>query len=153
VIVIKEKKKSVNPSPATGKWLAYFNHPVPDKGPDLHLIKTLEHGVSPEVIQKVVASTSLPKVKVAKFLNLTPRALERRKRISPGETERLLRLTSIYYRAQSILGGLKAAQNWMEASNMALGDNRPEDLLNTGLDAGISLVERELTAIEHGIFT
>lgn len=89
---------------------------------------------------------------LVRILRLPPRTLARRKkarRLSAGESDRLLRLSRVAARAEEVLGGRERAGSWLCGSVRALGGARPLDLLDT--DLGTMHVERILGRIEHGV--
>ena len=73
-------------------------------------------------------------------------------RLSPDESERLLRLARIFELATSLFeGDQKGARQWLETPNPSLGDRRPLELLQT--EPGAREVEDLIGRIEHGIVT
>ncbi len=74
---------------------------------------------------------------------------QKRKPLSPVESDRLARVLRVYARADEAIGDMTRAFRWLHKSNRALGDMRPVDLL--GSDAGARAVEKVLGRIEHGI--
>ncbi len=96
----------------------------------------------------------LKREEVSWALDLPLRTLTRRKqerRLSPGESDRLVRVVRIAVHAADILGGQEQASRWLHTQNRALGGQTPLDLLDT--DLGSRQVEDVLGRIEHGVYS
>lgn len=86
------------------------------------------------------------------WLRLSARTLARRKasrRLDAEQSERLLRLASVWTRANDVFGSELGARAWLRAKNRALKGEIPLSLLDT--DIGAQAVEDELVRIEYGI--
>jgi putative toxin-antitoxin system antitoxin component (TIGR02293 family) len=85
-------------------------------------------------------------------LHLSSRTLQRRAagRLSPVESERVLRLLRVVARAERVLGTRRIALDWLSAPNRALGGERPVRLLDT--DLGADQVLQVLGRIEFGVY-
>ena len=66
------------------------------------------------------------------------------------QSEALLDALRVFYRASTVLGGLDAAQEWLETPLPAMGGQRPLDFCDTF--SGRRLVQRAIAKIEHGEF-
>ena len=82
------------------------------------------------------------------------RTLARRKekgeRLSPTESDRVLRLERIAEQADSVFGSHEKAQRWLRSEIIALDGARPIDLLES--ETGAHVVYEELVRIDYGIF-
>jgi putative toxin-antitoxin system antitoxin component (TIGR02293 family) len=117
------------------------------------LEQAVRKGLPFSVLQSVVATFGLDGRLVAAILHLSPRTLSRRKadrRLSPEESDRLVRMVRVMTRARSVLGG-EAGMAWLHTANRALGGRAPLTLLDT--DLGAIQVEQVLGRIEHGVFS
>ena len=75
----------------------------------------------------------------------------RGQRLSPEESDRVLRIVRIVTRAVEVFGGHETAHAWLRRSNRALRGVRPIDLLDT--DGGAAAVDAVLGRIEYGVFS
>lgn len=89
----------------------------------------------------------------AKYLHTNKRTLERykktKKKLDASKSERVLQIGIVLSRGVEVFGNMVKFRSWLNNSNMALGNNKPKDLLDTNF--GLGLVKDELTRIEHGI--
>lgn len=85
-------------------------------------------------------------------LRMKPATQERRIRegrvLLQHESDLLVRTAMVFARTIQVFGDRGKASNWMRQEVIALGGATPLSLLDTGI--GADLVERALTAIEHG---
>jgi putative toxin-antitoxin system antitoxin component (TIGR02293 family) len=91
---------------------------------------------------------------ITSWLRLSPRTIARRKeanRLDAEESERLLRLATVWTRACDVFGNEPKARAWLQATNRTLRGERPISLLDT--DIGTQAVEDELVRIEYGVLT
>lgn len=85
-------------------------------------------------------------------LHLSARSLHRRRgsRLTPAESERVMRLVRVAARAEQVLGDRAAALDWLWSPNRALGGQTPIQLLDT--DLGTEEVLQVLGRIEFGVY-
>jgi putative toxin-antitoxin system antitoxin component (TIGR02293 family) len=69
-------------------------------------------------------------------------------RLTPGESERLVRLARVVSRAEDILGSGDGARAWLERPNADLGGKTPLSLLDT--DVGAESALNTLNAMHYG---
>jgi putative toxin-antitoxin system antitoxin component (TIGR02293 family) len=69
---------------------------------------------------------------------------------NPIHTEKILELTEVTNMGVSIFDDLASFHEWLNTSSLALGNNKPAELLQDSY--GKELVLAELNRIEHGIF-
>jgi putative toxin-antitoxin system antitoxin component (TIGR02293 family) len=84
---------------------------------------------------------------------LAKRTIVRRaqeKKLTPTESERLMRLARVFVQAKRTLGSEEKARRWILKPNRVLGNESPIRLLDT--DVGKEAVLEELGRIEHGVF-
>jgi putative toxin-antitoxin system antitoxin component (TIGR02293 family) len=81
--------------------------------------------------------------------------LARRKvsrRLTPDESERLLRISAVFEDAVDLFeGDVAAAVNWLTTPRKALGDRAPLTYART--EPGAREVENLIGRLEHGIFS
>ena len=73
------------------------------------------------------------------------------KRLSPGDSDRVVRTASVLAQAIGTLGDGKKAVHWLTTPNRALGGEVPLTLLDTS--AGKEEVEAILGRIEYGVYS
>ena len=118
------------------------------------LKKWIREGLPFTSLEAVMEQFGLKREEVSWALDLPLRTLARRKqerRLSPGESDRLVRMVRIAVQAAEVLGGREQASRWLHAPNRALGGQTPLELLDT--DLGSRQVEDVLGRIEHGVYS
>lgn len=111
-------------------------------------------GLPYSALESLQARFGLAREEMASTLRVPLRTLARRKqarRLSPGESDRLVRLARIATQAANVLGSDEKAGSWLHRPNRALGGTVPLALLDT--DIGTREVEGVLGRIEHGEFS
>jgi putative toxin-antitoxin system antitoxin component (TIGR02293 family) len=111
-------------------------------------------GLPYTALESLQARFGLAREEVASTLRVPLRTLARRKqarRLSPGESDRLVRLARIATHAAEVLGSDEKAVHWLQRPNRALGGRTPMTLIDT--DLGAREVEAVLGRIEHGEFS
>lgn len=118
------------------------------------LKRWIREGLPFTSLEAVMEQFGLKREEVSWALDLPLRTLARRKqerRLSPGESDRLVRVVRIAVQAAEVLGGREEAARWLHAPNRALGGQTPLELLDT--DLGSRQVEDVLGRIEHGVYS
>lgn len=111
-------------------------------------------GLPYAALEAVAKRYEVPVARVADILGLPPRTLARRKkerRLSPEESDRLVRLARVTAVADDVLETPKIAGEWLRTPNRALGGAAPIDLLGT--DLGAEQVETILVRIDYGVYS
>ena len=102
----------------------------------------------------LVANTSVSSSEAAALMRIPVRTLTRRKqegRLSPEESDRLLRASRILGRAIDLFEGDRSeARQWLSRPQRALGGARPLAMATT--EVGARAVERLIDQLEYGIF-
>lgn len=87
-------------------------------------------------------------------LHISERTMQRYKKenksFAPIYAERILEITQLYHIGAAIFGNEDLFNQWMNSNNLAIGGEKPKDLLNS--ISGINLLKDELGRIQHGIF-
>jgi putative toxin-antitoxin system antitoxin component (TIGR02293 family) len=119
-----------------------------------HLLRALKHGLPYRALERFQHNSGLPVDVVIDLVDVPRRTLARRKRegrLSPAESDRLLRASRIFARALSLFeGDREAAAEWLTTPQPALGGAVPVAL--AGTDLGAREVETLAGRLEHGIF-
>jgi len=119
------------------------------------LIRQLERGFSFKTLQSLESRSGLALPRLAGIIGIPERTLARRKvsrRLTPEESERLLRISSVFEDAVDLFeGDVSAAVKWLTTPRRALGDRTPLAYART--EPGAREVENLIGRLEHGIFS
>jgi len=119
------------------------------------LIRQLERGFSFKTLEALESRSGLALSRLAATIGIPERTLARRKvsrRLTPDESERLLRISTVFEDAVDLFeGDVTAAVNWLTTPRRALGDRPPLTYARTEL--GAREVENLIGRLEHGIFS
>lgn len=151
-----------------------FNVPVPDapvrrrghvreRGASLglaaanaaELIQQVERGFSFKTLHALESKSGLPGSALAGLVGIPERTLARRKsagKFTPEESERLLRISTVFEMAVELFEGDNAAAlRWLTAPRKALEGNTPLAYART--EIGAREVENLIGRLEHGVFS
>jgi len=110
-------------------------------------------GLPARAVMRLHQTSGLTIQRIKQLAGISEGTFARRKRsgkLSPAESERLLRLALTFERAASLYDGDTAgARQWLETPLPSLGDRRPLDLART--EPGAREVEDLIGRIAHGI--
>ncbi|HEY8747244.1 MAG TPA: antitoxin Xre/MbcA/ParS toxin-binding domain-containing protein [Tepidisphaeraceae bacterium] len=119
----------------------------------LDAVKLIEDGLPFSSIARFQNTTGLTLERIKSIAHISEGSYSRRRangRLSPEESERLLRVSRIFESAASLHDGdQRAAIQWLETPIPALSDQRPLDLART--DPGAREVEDLIGRIAHGV--
>jgi putative toxin-antitoxin system antitoxin component (TIGR02293 family) len=119
------------------------------------LIREVRDGFSYQALASFESVTGLQLPKVADLIGIPSRTLARRKsvgRLSPEESERLLRISSLLEKAVELFeGDTGAAVNWLSTPKAALDSQTPLEYSRT--EIGAREVEDLIGRLEHGVFS
>jgi putative toxin-antitoxin system antitoxin component (TIGR02293 family) len=114
----------------------------------------LRAGLPYAALASVASRFALGREALGAVLHLPPRTLARRKRekrLTPDESDRLVRLTRVAALTEDVLGSRERATRWLHEANAALGGAAPLRQLDT--DPGARQVEDLLLRIAHGVYS
>lgn len=121
----------------------------------IDLIPKIERGFAFSTLTNFVSASGLTIPYTANVIGIPERTLARRKkdnRLSPEESERLLRLSKLYDESLSLFDGDRAAAvNWLRTPKKALRNQSPLQFART--EIGAREVENLIGRIEHGVFS
>lgn len=115
-------------------------------------VSAIRRGFPSQALDSFATNVGATNSELGEMFGLSVRALagrRRRARLSPAESERLLRLAKTVSRAQAVFGDLSNGLSWLQSSNISLGGVTPVSLTDT--EMGFELVADVLGRIEHGI--
>lgn len=119
------------------------------------LVELVEEGFSFRELKHLQRNVGLSTSEVADLVQIKPRTLIRRKqegRLRPEESDRLLRLSRVFWKALELFeGDDHAAKEWLSSPRGALGGAVPLDMAKT--EVGAREVEGLAGRLEHGVFS
>lgn len=118
-------------------------------------IVALKAGLPYGSLVRFQKASRLPLIDVLKVVQIPPRTLARRKaqkRLTPAESERLLRLSIVFEKAVDLFDdNADAARCWLQHPARALGGITP--LVATATEIGAREVEDLIGRLNHGVFS
>src|SRR6266480_4162384 len=118
------------------------------------LIREVELGFSFSRLRCLASQSGLPVVRIAAIIGIPERTLARRRnadRLTPDESERLLRISGVFEKAVDLFeGNRSAALRWLSSPKKALENETP--LLYSRTELGAREVENLIGRLEHGVF-
>lgn len=119
------------------------------------LIREVMRGFSYRSLITFESNSGLSLQSLADIIGIPERTLARRKasgRLAPEESERLLRLSSIFEKAVELFeGDVSGAVNWLTTPKRALEGQTPLQYART--EVGAREVENLIGRLEHGVFS
>ena len=119
------------------------------------LIREVERGISYQAIESLAAESGIAVPDLASSIGIPPRTLARRRaagKLAPDESERLLRLSTIFEEAVKLFEGeIPAAVAWLTTGKKVLGGQTPLAYCRT--EIGAREVENLIGRLEHGVFS
>jgi putative toxin-antitoxin system antitoxin component (TIGR02293 family) len=116
-------------------------------------ITAIRKGIPPKDFVLMARQIGLSQSELARKLGLSPRTMAARiaggrKKLSPDESEKVLRIRHVFEHALRVFGSVKEAREWLLSPAYGLEGQRPIDLLDT--EPGGAQVRDYLGAIEYG---
>ena len=112
-------------------------------------------GFSYHALATFESATGLELSTLAGLIGIPSRTLARRKavgKLSPEESERLLRISRLFEKAVDLFeGDTSAAVNWMSTPEVVLDSETPLEYSRT--EVGAREVEDLIGRLEHGVFS
>jgi putative toxin-antitoxin system antitoxin component (TIGR02293 family) len=119
------------------------------------LILQVERGFSYKALRTFESNSGMSISMIASVIGVPARTLARRKavgRITPEESERLLRISTVFEKAVELFeGDVAEAVNWL-TNPRKIFDNRPP-LVYARTEVGAREVENLIGRLEHGAFS
>jgi len=119
------------------------------------LVRKIEAGFPFKSLQSLSARSGLSMTEIGSILRIPERTLARRKaagKLTPDESERLLRVSTIFDKAVELFeGDVDAAVKWLAVPKRALGGQSPLTYSRTEL--GARAVEGLIGRLEYGVFS
>lgn len=146
------RRFSVGDSRAAHPYLAFLGL----RGQETEgLVQKLEAGLPFPAFERLQRTLGVTSGELAAVVGIPVRTLARRRtqgRLTPGESDRLVRVSRVFARGVDLYDGdAGRAVEWLKSPILALGGKRPFDLLVT--EVGARDVETILGRLEHGVFS
>ncbi len=126
-----------------------------EAGDTSSLIREVQNGFPYQALATFESATGLGLAETADLIGIPTRTLARRKsigKLSPEESERLLRLCRLFEKAVDLFeGDTTAAVKWMSTPRAALDAQTPLEYSRT--EVGAREVEDLIGRLEHGVFS
>jgi putative toxin-antitoxin system antitoxin component (TIGR02293 family) len=119
---------------------------------DLELVKTAREGITKKTVNEIIKLTGLTQIEFSNYINLTTRAIQRKdenEKLSKAISEKALLISNLYCKGSDVLGSIDNFKEWMDTANVALGNIKPKEYLDTY--SGIEFLNDELGRMEHGM--
>ena len=121
----------------------------------LDLIQQIEHGFSFKTLQAFASNSGISVSVITAIVGIRERTLARRKastKLTTDESERLLRLSTVFQQAVELFeGDAVAAVKWLTTPRKALHKLSPLTYCRTEL--GGREIENLIGRLEHGVFS
>ena len=135
--------------------LTYGNMPKwNDDQNSFDLLRAVRSGISYKIFENLSNKIPFLAKDWAAFLNISTKTLERYKEeekdFKPVQGEKIVSIYQLMNYGFEVFEDWDNFFNWMKEKSIALGNERPMDLLDTNI--GIDIVKKELGHIDHGIF-
>jgi putative toxin-antitoxin system antitoxin component (TIGR02293 family) len=117
------------------------------------VIAALKAGLPVGSFNRLQGALAIPAQELAGIVQIPVRTLARRqkeKHLDIDESERVLRIGSLFDRAVSVLGDEDQARQWLKSPQRALGGHTPLEYADT--EPGAREVEDLLGRLEYGVF-
>lgn len=141
---------SIIPQGAAGAWLRYRDRFLDSSAQTQ--ISEIRKGAPASNLIGVAEAMRVPRERVYHLIGLSSstakRKLARDEALDPLMTERLTRLGAIEKLAEETFGDADLASEWLQTSNLGLGNETPLSMLDT--EIGCREVARILNAIAYG---
>lgn len=116
-----------------------------------HIRNALEHGLRRDAFNRLKGIIAVSAEELSQVVRIPTRTVARRDLFKPDESERLLRVASVFQRAIEVLGSLEGARRWFSGPKRALNGKSPIEYCDT--EPGADAVANLLGRIDHGVFT
>ena len=119
------------------------------------LIRQVGRGFTFQLLPAFEARAGVSLAEIASIIGIPPRTLARRKasgRLTSDESEKLLRLSSVFEQAVDLFEGDETnARQWLTTAKKALENQTP--LAYSRTELGAREVENLIGRLEHGVFS
>jgi putative toxin-antitoxin system antitoxin component (TIGR02293 family) len=117
------------------------------------IVERIREGIHFREFSILQSLLEIPEETLGRYLGMSNATLHRRKkirRLSPSESERLVRFTRLFGIALGVFGTEAAACSWLKTENPGTAGETPLSYADT--EFGAREVENLLGRIDHGVF-
>ena len=153
-MVPEEFLNTVKERETVTRWLNLKKRPSTGKNYQYTYIDIVKEGIATKSVNYFLKHTNLTKKQLGKLIHVSTRTLQRNnpeKKLDINSSERLLQLARLFYKGEEIFGSTDRFNEWLKRTNVALGNKKPIDFLETSI--GAELVMDELLRIDFGVFS
>ena len=115
------------------------------------MVTSAHKGIAPSVFFSFADHIKMPEKKLANIIHLHPRTInnykEDQKKLSPVESEHLLKLIALFARGEELFGTVDEFNSWLEKPYPNTKESPFEWLITPG---GVDLLLDELNRLAHG---
>ena len=118
------------------------------------LIQSIRQGLRFRDLERLQKSIDLPLEQLAGKLAISRSTLQRRKtagRLSPDESDKVVRFSRLLEHAAKVFGGLDKARAWLKYPQRGLGGAIPLDYAET--EVGAREVDNLIGRIDYGVYS
>lgn len=140
--------------PKPKKTAAAISIPGLDTGDLMVCVNAVKKGLPVKVVSDLCRELGVSRSALAKRAGIPERTLMRRmqgKTLTPGQSERMVRLARLFQQAVQVLGSKENARRWLNSPRPQLNGNTPLEMADTEL--GAEEVGHLLGRIEYGVFS
>ena len=116
------------------------------------LVTKAQNGIPVTAFFDLMAISGLTREELAGLLDLSFKTIQRyekeQKKLNALNSEQLLKMISLYQKAEEIFGSIESFNRWLHKPSFGLGGHHPLSLMKT--PGGIDLIREELIRIEFG---
>ena len=124
-------------------------------GTSSDLVALTRDGLPAGILSTLAGDLHIERKVIARVIGIPERTVSRRlkasTRLSPAESDRVVRFARVVALTIETLGSLTKGAHWLQSPNRALGGQTPFELLDT--DAGVQSVETILGRIAYGVYS
>lgn len=122
----------------------------------LAFVENIRQGLRPSSLERIKKSLLLSDSDLAEIMGISSKSISRMRqkksqRLSPIASDRLYRLAYIFTLTCESVGDQDLARDWLKTPQLALGNRRPLDLLQT--EPGSREIEKLLGRIQYGVLS
>ncbi|CAN5396789.1 hypothetical protein BH23BAC3_BH23BAC3_24840 [soil metagenome] len=116
------------------------------------LVEQAHLGLSTSAFFDILSFSELTKDELSDILDVSFKTIQRYhkedKKLSALNSEQLLKMITLYQKAEEVFGDLESFNRWLRKPAIGLGNHKPLRYLKT--PGGIDLIREELLRIEFG---
>lgn len=140
-----DNQKSIQINEAAVKYQA-----SPDE--NYQLVQQAHVGLSTSAFFDILSFSNLTKEELSDILDVSFKTIQRYqkdgKKLNALNSEQLLKIITLYQKAEDIFGDLESFNRWLRKPAIGIGNQKPLKYLKT--PGGIDLIREELLRIEFG---